>query len=111
MDDEDAEYMQGSEDEVRVSFHWVKVYSPFYSRIMGLTTQMRKVLMMQGGSTSRICTTPPNVCAVRFPHYHGSHLRIIAKKEESPEQALKEFAAIVDQDEPKSDWYAISTYP
>ncbi|KAH9982756.1 PCI-domain-containing protein [Lactifluus volemus] len=27
-----------------------------------------------------------------------------SKKEESPEQALKEFAAIVDQDEPKSDW-------
>jgi hypothetical protein len=34
-----------------------------------------------------------------------------AKKEESPEQALKEFAAIVDQDEPMSDWYTISTYP
>lgn len=27
-----------------------------------------------------------------------------SKKEESPEQALKEFAAIVDQDEPMSDW-------
>jgi hypothetical protein len=33
-----------------------------------------------------------------------------AKKEESPEQALKEFAAIVDQDEPMSDWYTVLTY-
>jgi hypothetical protein len=24
---------------------------------------------------------------------------------------LKEFAAIVDQDDPMSDWYAISLYP
>ena len=36
---------------------------------------------------------------------HTTHPGIIAKKEESPEQALKEFAAIVDQDEPMSDWY------
>jgi hypothetical protein len=35
-----------------------------------------------------------------------THAGIIAKKEESPEQALKEFAAIVEQDEPMSDWYA-----
>jgi len=33
-----------------------------------------------------------------------SHSEITAKKEESPEQALKEFAAIVDQDVPMSDW-------
>ena len=37
---------------------------------------------------------------------YTTHSGIIAKKEESPEQALKEFAAIVDQDEPMSDWYA-----
>jgi len=36
---------------------------------------------------------------------HTVHPGIIAKKEESPEQALKEFATIVDQDEPMSDWY------
>jgi hypothetical protein len=40
----------------------------------------------------------------------ASHSEFTAKKEESPEQALKEFAAIVDQDEPMSDWYIISTY-
>ena len=36
-----------------------------------------------------------------------SHSEFAAKKEESPEQALKEFASIVDQDEPMSDWYTI----
>ena len=29
---------------------------------------------------------------------------IIAKKEDNPEQALKEFRAIVDQEEEKGDW-------
>ena len=45
-----------------------------------------------------------------FSAHRSSHPEVTAKKEESPEQALKEFAAIVDQDEPMSDWYAISTY-
>jgi hypothetical protein len=45
-----------------------------------------------------------------FSSHLSSHSEIIAKKEESPEQALKEFAAIVDQDDPMSDWYNISTY-
>jgi hypothetical protein len=44
-------------------------------------------------------------------HCRLTYPEIIAKKEESPEQALKEFAAIVDQDDPMSDWYAISLYP
>ena len=45
-----------------------------------------------------------------FSSHLSSHSEITAKKEESPEQALKEFAAIVDQDDPMSDWYTISTY-
>lgn len=45
-----------------------------------------------------------------FSAHRSSHPEVAAKKEESPEQALKEFAAIVEQDEPMSDWYAISTY-
>jgi hypothetical protein len=49
MDDEDAEYMQGSDDEVRVLFYWLYVYSPPKSRTTGLTTQMRKALTMLGG--------------------------------------------------------------
>jgi len=47
---------------------------------------------------------------VTFSSRLSSHSEITAKKEESPEQALKEFAAIVDQDNPMSDWYTISTY-
>jgi hypothetical protein len=43
-------------------------------------------------------------------HCRATYSEIIAKKEESPEQALKEFAAIVDQDDPMSDWYGISDY-
>ena len=31
----------------------------------------------------------------------------IAKKEDDPEQALKEFKAIVDKEEEKGDWYAL----
>jgi hypothetical protein len=45
-----------------------------------------------------------------FPPPLSSHSEITAKKEESPEHALKEFAAIVDQDDPMSDWYTISMY-
>jgi hypothetical protein len=44
-------------------------------------------------------------------HCRLTYPEIIAKKEESPEQALKEFAAIVDQDDPMSDWYVIPLYP
>ena len=32
-----------------------------------------------------------------------------AKKEDDPEQALKEFKAIVDQEDEKGDWYVIGT--
>ena len=45
---------------------------------------------------------------VLFVTCRTTHPEVIAKKEESPEQALKEFAAIVDQDDPMSDWYGIS---
>ena len=40
MDDEDAEYMQGSDDEVRAFSQWLDAYSPLKSRTTGLTTQM-----------------------------------------------------------------------
>jgi hypothetical protein len=46
MDDEDAEYMQGSDDEVRALSMSLGAYSPINSRTMGLTTQMEKVLTM-----------------------------------------------------------------
>ncbi|KAH9178848.1 PCI domain-containing protein [Lactarius sanguifluus] len=70
MDDEDAEYMQGSDDEV---------YEFNYSD------------GDDGDDTGTV--------DVENMYYTAK-----SKKEESPEQALKEFATIVDQDEPKSDW-------
>jgi len=70
MDDEDAEYMQGSDDED---------YDFNYSD------------GENGDDTGSV--------DVENMYYTAK-----SKKEESPEQALKEFAAIVDQDEPKSDW-------
>ncbi|KAI0257270.1 PCI domain-containing protein [Lactifluus subvellereus] len=70
MDDEDAEYMQGSDDED---------YGFDYSDEEGADDAVR--------------------VDVENMYYTAK-----SKKEESPEQALKEFAAIVDQDEPKSDW-------
>ena len=33
--------------------------------------------------------------------------RNTAKKEDNPEQALKEFRAIVDKEEEKGDWYVV----
>jgi hypothetical protein len=62
--------------------------------------------------TSRTCTTPPNVCQLALLLPVAPLIqKTTAKKEESPEQALKEFAAIVEQDEPMSDWYTILIYP
>lgn len=46
MDDEDAEYMQGSDDEVRALSKWLDAYSPFKSRTTRLTTQMERVPTM-----------------------------------------------------------------
>ncbi|KAI0001752.1 hypothetical protein BJV77DRAFT_1057563 [Russula vinacea] len=70
MDDEDAEYMQGSDDED---------YGFDYSD--------------GEGADDAVGVDVENM-------YYTAK----SKKEESPEQALKEFAAIVDQDEPMSDW-------
>jgi len=66
MDDEDAEYMQGSDDEVRALSQFPGAHSPLKSRITGLTTQMEKVPTMLWVQMSRTCTTPPNVCNRHF---------------------------------------------
>lgn len=39
----------------------------------------------------------------------SAYLRRLAKKEENPEDALKEFRIIVDQEEEKSDWYGLQS--
>jgi len=46
MDDEDAEYMQGSDIEVRALSMWLDAYSPLKSRTTGLNTQMETVPMI-----------------------------------------------------------------
>ena len=52
----------------------------------------------------RTCTIRPNVRI----HLHctpiASLTTAVAKKEDNPEQALKDFRAIVDQEEEKGDW-------
>jgi hypothetical protein len=37
-------------------------------------------------------------------------LRRLAKKEEAPEEALKEFRAIIDQEEEKGDWCGLQSF-
>ena len=49
------------------------------------------------------CTYKTMVTSVAYTE------RILAKKDDNPEQALKEFRAIVDQEEEKGDWY-VSTH-
>lgn len=45
------------------------------------------------------------MCVLRAPSYFNCILMtLIAKKEDDPEQALKEFKAIVDKEEEKGDW-------
>lgn len=67
---------------------------------------MTKKEMKQEVPTSRTCTTQRNVSG----DLSRINLQILnmheAKKEEHPEQALKEFRAIVDQEQEKGDWYA-----
>ena len=62
-------------------------------------TTKRMALML------KTCTIKPSVC--RFCSTTEpclTYLRRLAKKEEAPEEALKEFRAIIDQEEEKGDW-------
>lgn len=52
---------------------------------------------------SRICIIKPNVRCRRL--LDASDLLLSAKKEDNPEEALKEFRAIVDQEKEQGDWY------
>lgn len=59
--------------------------------------------MRQAAQMWRIYITPQNV---RFIHVSTTRTNTgqIAKKEDDPEQALKEFKAIVEKEEEKGDW-------
>ena len=109
MDDDDADYMQGSEDEV---YTQRMLLSPFadhtFIRITASTTLMTETAMREKARMSKICIIRLSVCRFPFAMTVPSLPRI-AKKEDDPEQALKEFRAIVDKEEEKGDWYNSST--
>ena len=61
--------------------------------------------------TLKTCTIKPNVCGFRSTtEPYPTYLRRLAKKEETPEEALKEFRAIVDQEEEKGDWCGLQSF-
>jgi len=54
----------------------------------------------------KICTTRQNVTNLMIsPFRCHVHYLNPAKKEDNPDEALKEFRAIVDQEKEKGDWY------
>lgn len=104
MDDDDADYMQGSDDEVCMR----KIPSPLsinpaFIRITASITLMTGKAKLQRAQMSRICTIPLSVRRFLLTVAVFSFPRI-AKKEDDPEQALKEFKAIIDKEEEKGDW-------
>ena len=60
--------------------------------------------------TLKICTIRPSVCGFcSTTEPYPTYLRLLAKKEEAPEEALKEFRAIIDQEEEKGDWCGLQS--
>ena len=54
--------------------------------------------------TLRICITRLNVCILMHCVVYQILILYVAKKDDNPEEALKEFRAIVQQEENKGDW-------
>lgn len=80
-----------------------------FIRITASITLMTGKAKKQRAQMSRTCTTPLSVyrffltvAVFSFPW--------IAKKEDDPEQALKEFKVIVDKEEEKGDWYTFDAH-
>jgi hypothetical protein len=61
--------------------------------------------MKQAARMSKTCTMPQSVRLPRDLRFLVVLIVTLAKKEDDPEQALKEFRAIVDKEEEKGDWY------
>ena len=60
--------------------------------------------------TLKTCTIKPNVCGFcSTTEPYLTYMRRLAKKEEVPEEALKEFRAIIDQEEEKGDWCGLQS--
>ena len=105
MDEDDADYMQGSDDEVYTQrLLQLPLINSTFIRIMVSITLTTGMAMRGRVRMSRTCTILLSVCSPSFVIAIFSLPRI-AKKEDDPEQALKEFKAIVDKEEEKGDWY------
>ena len=75
---------------------------------MALTTPMAMRRMNLVVRMLRTCITQQSVRLFYIRHLSercSADLQQTAKKEDNPEEALKEFRAIVDQEEDKGDWY------
>jgi hypothetical protein len=112
MDEDDADYMQGSEDEVcPIQPSDVRLTNTREYRTMDLTTRTTTRRMSPEAPMSKTCITPQNVRILRSQRCAlilGSLTRPFvnaAKKEDNPEEALKAFRAIVDQETEKGDWW------
>ena len=60
--------------------------------------------MKEVALTSRTCITQRNVCFNYIEQVLSGLICIEAKKEDTPEEALNAFRAIVDQETVKGDW-------
>jgi hypothetical protein len=70
-----------------------------------LTIPTAMTLMRVETLTSKTCIIPPKVRASARSRVLLSADNPLAKKEDTPEEALKAFKAIVDQEDEKGDWF------
>jgi hypothetical protein len=68
-----------------------------------ILTEMRRT--SRGAPMSRTCIILLNVRALPICPVFVVFTGLTAKKEDNPEEALKEFRAIVDQETEKGDWF------
>lgn len=78
----------------------------YFPRIMASITLMMRKAMRQAVPMSKTCIIQQSVSTILIQVDNSIPKIVKAKKEDNPEQALKEFRAIVDQEEEKGDWYA-----
>ena len=75
------------------------------------TLVKKKEITKRMALTLKTCTIKPSVRDFLFNYVAlSTYLRCLAKKEEAPEEALKEFRAIIDQEEEKGDWCGLQNF-
>ena len=104
MDDDDADYMQGSEDEVDILAQWLGLRSQLDQRTMALITLMATRLTIAGPRIWRTCTTLQNVSPFLAVFNCRDLKSRAALKEDNPEEALAAFKRIVTTEEKQGDW-------